>query len=116
MEVNRSRSEPITRRAPMFTMPDDVITPETLEAPGLRPGLLALRLMERRLTDRLAQLDARVDMLLHDAAYSEDDITSVDVLCASIAEVTELRDAARRDVVRERTARKARRSGTRRWG
>ena len=98
-------------------MPDDVITPETLDAPAVRPGLLALRLLDRRLTDRLAGLDARVDMLLHETTgFTRDDVTAVDVLCASIAEVSELREAARTDILRERAARKARRSGTRRWG
>lgn len=98
-------------------MPDSVITPETLDAPALRPGVLALRVIERRLEDRLAELDARVDMLLGEPApYTEDDVASVDVLCAAIAEVAELRDAARRDLIRERAARKARRSGVRRWG
>jgi hypothetical protein len=38
------------------------------------------------------------------------------VLCAAIAEVSELREAARQDVLRERAARRARRSGLRRWG
>jgi hypothetical protein len=98
-------------------MPDSVITPETLDSPALRPGVLALRLIEGRLNTRLAELDARVDMLLSEPGpYTADDVVSVDVLCAAIAEVAELRDAARRDVLRERAARKARRSGVRRWG
>ncbi|HEX8123073.1 MAG TPA: hypothetical protein VF549_17615 [Solirubrobacteraceae bacterium] len=98
-------------------MPDDVITPETLYAPALRPGVLALRLIERRLDDRLAELDARIDMLLFEPGpYTDDEVTQVDVLCAAVAEVTELREAARIDIVRERAARKARRSGVRRWG
>ncbi|HEX2087884.1 MAG TPA: hypothetical protein VHF89_19515 [Solirubrobacteraceae bacterium] len=98
-------------------MPDSVITPQTLDAPALRPGLVALRLLERRLCDRLGELDARVDVLLAEPGpYTEDEITAVDVLCASIAEVTELREAARRDVLREHAARRARRSGVRRWG
>ncbi len=94
-----------------------VITPATLEAPALLPGVLQLRVLERRLDERLAELDARVDMLLDGAnAVTEDDVTHVDVRCAAIAEVAELRAAARRDVVRERAARMARRSGARRWG
>jgi hypothetical protein len=98
-------------------MPDSVFTPETLDAPARRPGLLALRLLERRLDERLAGLDARVDMLLDaPGPYTDAEVSAVDVLCAAIAEVTELRDAARRDVVRERAARHARRSGVRRWG
>jgi hypothetical protein len=98
-------------------MPSRVITPATLESPALFPGVVELRMIEERLSERLAQLDARVDMLLAEPfPYTDDDITQVDVLCAAIAEVTELRDAARRDVFRERAARKARRSGIRRWG
>lgn len=98
-------------------MPDSVTTPETLDSPALRPGVLALRVIERRLGERLAELDARVDMLLSEPGpYTDDEVTSVDVLCAAIAEVSELREAARSDVLRERAARKARRSGIRRWG
>jgi hypothetical protein len=98
-------------------MPDSVITPETLDFPALRPGALALREIERRLLDRLAELDARVDMLLSEPGpYTPDEVTAVDVLCAAIAEVSELREAARHDLMRERAARTARRSGVRRWG
>ncbi|HEX8083448.1 MAG TPA: hypothetical protein VF529_04105 [Solirubrobacteraceae bacterium] len=98
-------------------MPSRVITPATLESPGLLPGVVELRVIEQRLTDRLAGLDARVDMLLAEPGLpTDDEIAQVDVLCAAIAEVTELRDAARRDVLHERAARKARRSGIRRWG
>src|SRR3712207_905207 len=97
-------------------MPARVITPRTLEAPALLPGVVELRVLERRLDDRLAELDARVDVLLAEPApYTDHEISAVDVLCASIAEVAELRDAARRDLVRECTARRARRSGVRRW-
>ena len=98
-------------------MPSRVTTPATLEAPAIFPGLLELRVMEARLTERLAELDARVDVALSElGARGEDGVTTVDVLCAAIAEVSELRDAARRDVSRERAARDARRAGVRRWG
>ena len=98
-------------------MPAHVITPATLESPALLPGLLELRVLEGRLDTRLAELDARVDMLLADGGgYTEADVAEVDVLCAAIAEVEELRAAARLDVLRERTARRTRRSGVRRWG
>ena len=98
-------------------MPDSVTTPETLDSPALRPGVIALRLLEARLDDRLAELDARVDMMLSEPGpYAEAEVAAVDVLCAAIAEVAELREAARRDIVRERAARRARRSGIRRWG
>ena len=98
-------------------MPDSVITPETLDSPALRPGVLALRVIERRLDDRLAELDARVDVMLSEPGpYTDEEVATVDVLCAAIAEVSELREAARQDLLRERAARKARRSGVRRWG
>ncbi|HEV2813798.1 MAG TPA: hypothetical protein VGW10_11160 [Solirubrobacteraceae bacterium] len=98
-------------------MPHSVITPASLDSPGLRPGVVALRVLEERLADRLAELDARVDMLLDSPApYTDDEITAVDVLCAAIAEVSELREAARQDVLRDRAARRARRRGVRRWG
>ena len=98
-------------------MSSRVITPATLESPALLPGLLELRVIERGLDARLAELDARVDELLAQGSlYTDDDVAEVDVLCAAIAELQELRAAARRDVLRERAARKARRSGVRRWG
>jgi hypothetical protein len=98
-------------------MPDSVVTPETLDSPARRPGLVALRVIERRLSDRLAELDARVDALLYEPGpYTDDEVAAVDVLCAAIAEVSELREAARQDVLRARSSRKARRSGVRRWG
>ena len=98
-------------------MPKHVTTPATLEAPALRPGVVELRVLERRLDERLIELDARVEKLLHaPAPYTDDEIGQVDVLCAAIAELTELRDAARADVLRDRADRQARRSGVRRWG
>ena len=98
-------------------MPAHVTTPATLEAPALRPSLVELRVLERRLDARLAELDARVETLLHSPApYTDDEISHVDVLCAAIAELAELQAAARADVIREHAARKARRSGVRRWG
>lgn len=94
-----------------------VITPATLESPALLPGILELRVLELRLDDRLAGLDARLDMLLaQPGPYTDEEVTAVDVLCAAAGEVAELRDAARRDAFRERAARNARRTGVRRWG
>ena len=98
-------------------MPKHVTTPATLEAPALRPGVVELRLLERRLDARLSELDARVEGLLNaPSPYTDDEIARVDVLCAAIAELTELRDAARTDVLRDRAERQARRTGIRRWG
>src|SRR5688500_11102792 len=77
---------------PPFPMPAHVTTPATLEAPALRPGLVELRLLERRLDARLAKLDARVEELLHaPSPYTDDEIGQVDVLCAAIAELAELK-------------------------
>jgi len=117
MSVNLAVRVPIDRDGEPRPMPSRVITPASLETPALLPGVVELRLIERRLDERLAELDARVDMLLAEPApYTDDDITQVDVLCAAIAEVAELREAARRDVLRERAVRRARRAGVRRWG
>ena len=98
-------------------MPAHVTTPATLSAQGLGPGVVELRLLERRLDTRLAVLDARVVELLNAAGpYTDDEVSQVDALCAAIAEVTELRDAARADILRERDDRTARRAGVRSWG
>jgi len=98
-------------------MPAHVTTPATLSAQGLGPGLVELRTLERRLDTRLAVLDARVEKLLHAAGpYTDDEVSQVDALCAAIAELTELREAARADILRQRADRTARRSGVRSWG
>jgi hypothetical protein len=96
-------------------MPVHVITPATLDAPALRPGLVELRLLERRLETRLAVLDARVDELLATDPFTDDHVSQVDALCAAIGEITELRDGARLDIHRGEAERDARRRGVRRW-
>ena len=55
-----------------------------------------LVLLEQRLEAQIAWMDARVDVLLLDVRTpTEDEILEVDVLCASIAEATELLAEAR---------------------
>ena len=82
-----------------------------------RPSLFELRLAERRLTRRVAQLDARVQSALFadDGLGSPQGVAVVDVLCASIGEIRELLDETRREIDAELQAREARRSVPRRW-
>jgi len=88
-----------------------VVTPDLAS-----PGVLALRLLSRRLDDDLARLDARVDELLAaPGPPSNADIGEIDVLCAAIAEVRELQDEARAEAARAVIARRARRARPRRW-
>jgi low affinity Fe/Cu permease len=80
------------------------------------PGVLQLRLLEKRLGADIARMDARVDeLLLSSKAPTDDEITEVDVLCASIAEIRELLEEARCEAARETLARRARRARPRRW-
>ena len=80
------------------------------------PGVLQLRLLERRLGADIARMDARVDELLLCARRpTEDEIVEVDVLCAAIGEIRELLEEARADAARETLARRARRARPRRW-
>ena len=82
-----------------------------------RPSLFELRLAERGLRTRLAELDARVQgsLFVDDGLGSTEAVATVDVLCASIGELRELLEETRREIVREVAARQARRSSTRRW-
>ena len=98
-------------------MADALLTLDTLATGAPAPGLLALRVLDRELGERIARLDARVDELLRASgtAWDDDAVGEVDVLCASMAELTELRDEARRHALAELAARRARRSGVRRW-
>ncbi len=84
--------------------------------PAPSPGLFDLRLLERRIETRLADLDARVDFLLAlPGAPTDAQVAAVDVLCAAIAETQELLDEARRDAAGEARRRRERRQTPRRW-
>ena len=97
-------------------MTDRILTPGDLVSPGHRPGLFRLRVLERQLRARIADLDARVDaQLMLDGPPGDEQVASVDVLCAAIAELQELLDEARREAAAEVHARQTRRSGSRRW-
>ena len=100
-------------------MPDAIFTLDSLVAGAPAPTLLRLRVLDRRLSERIAHLDAEVDALLRAGGSggldTDDAVAAVDVLCAAMAEVGELRDEARRQIARELAARRARRSGVRRW-
>ncbi len=97
-------------------MIDRVLTPGDLLAPGPRPTLYELRVLDRGLRDRIARLDARVDeLLMLDGPPTDDQIGEVDVLCAAIAEARELRDEVRREAAAEVQLRRLRRSSPRRW-
>ena len=82
-----------------------------------RPSLFELRLAERRLRTRLAELDARVQgsLFADDGLGSTEAVATVDVLCAAIGELRELLEETRREIARDVAARHARRSSARRW-
>ena len=82
-----------------------------------RPTLFELRLAERRLRARLAELDARVQGSLtsDEGLGSSHAVATVDVLCASIGELRELQEETRREIARELAVRRARRALPRRW-
>lgn len=83
---------------------------------GPRPGLFVLRRLERALLDRLAELDARVDVLLVlDGPPTDEQVAQVDVLCAAIGELQELLEEARAEAAHDVRRRRARRAPQRRW-
>ena len=97
-------------------MTDRILTLRDLTSPGPRPGLYQLRVLERGLRRRIAELDARVDALLAlDEPPTDDQVAEVDVLCAAIAELRELLDEARVEAARDVQRRRARRTRRRRW-
>ena len=80
------------------------------------PGLLELRLLEKRLTAHVERLDARVDELLYTTGSpTEAQVSEMDVLCAAIAEVRELLDDARHEAAVELMSRRLRRTRPKRW-
>jgi hypothetical protein len=88
-----------------------IVTPDLVS-----PGVLQLRLLEKRLEPQLARMDARVDeLLMSRRAPSDAEVGELDVLLASIAEVRELLEEARAEAARETLARRARRARPRRW-
>jgi hypothetical protein len=107
--VTRATLARLQIRVPRPIVP--VVTPDLAN-----PGVLALRQLERKLEIQLARMDARVDrLLMRPTAPSDADVTEIDVLCASIAEVRELLHEARAEATRETMARRARRARPRRW-
>jgi hypothetical protein len=97
-------------------MPDRITTFDDLMRRGPRPGLYQLRVLERSLRGRIADLDARVDALLVlDGPPTDDQVAEVDVLCAAIAELRELRDEARHEAAAHVQRSHRRRSRPRRW-
>jgi hypothetical protein len=97
-------------------MTDRITTVHSLLHRGPRPDLYELRLLERGFQRRLAELDARVDELLDLAGPPTDEqVAAVDVLCAAICELQELREEAHREAAHHVARHHARRSRTRRW-
>jgi hypothetical protein len=82
-----------------------------------RPGLFQLRVTERSLRLRLHALDDRVQWALaaDDGLGTNESVSEVDVLCASILELRELLDETRTEIAREVAALSARRDAPRRW-
>lgn len=94
----------------MFFMPPRVTTLED------EPGLLELRLLEKRLTAHIDRLDERVDRLLYSTrSPTEAEVGEMDVLCAAIAEARELLDEARHEAAVETMSRRLRRTRPKRW-
>src|SRR5688500_10352888 len=81
-----------------------------------RPGLFQLRVLERELRGRVADLDARVDGLLDFVGLPTDEqVAEVDVLCAAITEQQELLTEVRAEAARHLERAHERRSRPRRW-
>jgi hypothetical protein len=80
------------------------------------PGIVGLRRLDRVLSAHLDRLDARVDTLLAaPGAPTDRDVADVDLLCAAIAEATELLEEARDEADAQMLARRERRERPRRW-
>ena len=97
-------------------MTERILTVSGLTDRAPRPGLYQLRVMDRQLRARIDELDARVDALLVlDGPPTDAQVGEVDVLCAAIAELRELRDEARHEAAEHVQRRHRRRSRPRRW-
>ena len=81
-----------------------------------RPGLFQLRVLERELRGRIADLDRRVDALLDFVGLpSDEQVAEVDVLCAAIMEQQELLTEVRAEAAQHLERSHHRRSHSRRW-
>jgi len=98
-------------------MTDRFLTPESLSTGrATTPPLFDLRVLERHLVGRLADMDARVDRLLDLGGPSfMEAAAQIDVLCAAIEEAQELLDETRDEMSRVHARREQRRRGLRRW-
>ena len=115
--VNNAARVPMTRAG--IAMTDRVLTLHDLTNPARthgRPGLYQLRVLERELRGRLADLDQRVDGLLDFMGIPDDArVAAVDVLCAAIAEQQELLAEVRAEAARHLERSHERRTRPRRW-
>ena len=97
-------------------MTDRLLTSGRLSGSGPRPSLFELRVLERRLRERVRELDLRVDeLLVVDGPPTAAQVGQVDVLCAAIAEARELLDEVRHEATAEVQDRRSRRAQPRRW-
>ena len=98
-------------------MTDRFLTPESLTSGrATPPPLFDLRVLERHLEDRLADMDAHVDRLLDLGGPSFlEAAAELDVLCAAIEEAQELLDETRDEMSRVLDRRAERRRTRRRW-
>jgi hypothetical protein len=117
LSVNNAARVPMTRADAAMT--DRVTTLHDLTNPHRthgRPGLFQLRVLERELRGRVAELDDRVDGLLDFVGIpTEEHVAEVDVLCAAITEQQELLDEVRAEAARHLERSHERRSHPRRW-
>ena len=81
-----------------------------------RPGLFQLRVLERELRGRIADLDGRIDGLLDVVGLpTHQQVAEVDVLCAAMMEQQELLAEVRAEAAYRLEHAERRRSHPRRW-